>query len=412
MAALLAATLDGLYAIGSPSLQAIAEGEGRVARVAARAHREWRHVCGRLRAAGVTAFSAALVAAWLFGDEHGGLLGAAVGAGVVALAYAALAEVFAVLTTRRSSTMSLTLLRWLRPVEWLFFPVAAPLAWLAAAIGRLIPETPAEQSDRVAHLAVEHFIDEGAEHGVIAAEHAELLRSALEFEDTIAREVMVPRTQVIGFDRETPIATVLGRVVESGHSRYPVYREQLDSVEGVLYAKDLFGVLQSGTPADDIELRRVTRSQVFFVPETQKVSAVLREMQRRRSHMAIVVDEFGGTSGIVTLEDILEEIVGDIRDEHDVGDEPQVQECEPGRYLVDAGVSIADFEDLVGEEIPRQEGAFDTIGGMVIGLAGRVPSAGYRVRTGSFEVIVAESDERHVRRLEIVHEPFEPAVSV
>jgi CBS domain containing-hemolysin-like protein len=196
---------------------------------------------------------------------------------------------------------------------------------------------------------------------------------------------------------------MIALIVESGHSRYPVYRETIDHVEGILYAKDLFSLLRKPSDVSRISITELIRKPVCFVAETQKIGACLREMQERGVHLALVVDEFGGTAGVVTLEDILEEIVGEIRDEHDV-DEVQVEEIGPGRYLADAGMSVYDLMDVLGEPITEQEnnGEYDSLGGLVTALAGRVPRAGETVRVGGYDLLVREADERRVIRVEVM----------
>jgi CBS domain containing-hemolysin-like protein len=206
---------------------------------------------------------------------------------------------------------------------------------------------------------------------------------------------------VVALELTTPINEVLASIMESGHSRYPVYRGQIDHVEGVLYAKDLFQVLHSTTDASTISLENVVRKPVFFAAESQKIGVLLREMQRRRSHMAVVVDEFGGAAGIVTLEDIVEEIVGEIQDEHD-DDLPLVHERAPGHYFVDASISVYDLEEQLGEPVCEDKGDFDSLGGLLVHLAGQVPVIGETLRAGPYRVVVLDADERHVRRVEML----------
>ena len=228
-----------------------------------------------------------------------------------------------------------------------------------------------------------------------------MLRSVLEFRNTVAREIMVPRTQVVAFEVETSIADVLEHVIESGHSRYPVYRGQIDQVEGILYAKDLFQVLRGSQDTSSILLKNIIRKPAFFAAESQKIGVLLREMQRRRSHLAVVVDEFGGAAGIVTLEDIVEEIVGEIQDEHDE-EAPLVYERAPGHYFVDAGISVYDLEEQLGEPICEDKSDFDSLGGMLVHLAGEVPAIGESLDAGPYRVVVLDADERRVRRVEML----------
>jgi CBS domain containing-hemolysin-like protein len=215
----------------------------------------------------------------------------------------------------------------------------------------------------------------------------------------------------VAFDIDTSIDDVLTSVIESGHSRYPVYRGQIDQVEGILYAKDLFQVLRNTASPARILLVDVLRKPVFFAAESQKIGVLLREMQRRRSHLAVVVDEFGGAAGIVTLEDIVEEIVGEIQDEHDE-EPPLVYERAPGHYFVDASISVYDLEEHLGEAICEDKTDFDSLGGMLVQLAGQVPVIGETLVAGSYRVVVLDADERHVRRVEMLRasteEPDEP----
>jgi CBS domain containing-hemolysin-like protein len=283
--------------------------------------------------------------------------------------------------------------------------------WISELVERVVPSVQLQDPGRLAELTVEHVIEQGEETGTIAEEHAQMLRSVLEFKNTVAREIMVPRTQVVAFDVDTSIDEVLAHVIESGHSRYPVYRGQIDQVEGILYAKDLFQVLRNTSDASNILLVNVLRKLVFFAAEGQKIGVLLREMQRRRSHLAVVVDEFGGAAGIVTLEDIVEEIVGEIQDEHDE-EAPLVHERAPGHYFVDASISVYDLEEQLGEAICEDKTDFDSLGGMLVHLAGQVPVIGETLVAGSYRVVILDADERRVRRVEMLRasteEPDEP----
>ena len=263
------------------------------------------------------------------------------------------------------------------------------------------------------------MIEQREESGSIPEDFAELLLSVLEFKDTVAREVMVPRTQVKAIEIDTSLDEVLDIIVKGGHSRYPVYRDRVDQIEGILYAKDLFRILKSsiaprgsrdGDSRDSGEreayrsLDRIIRRPVFFVAETHKIGQLLREMQSRRFHLAIVVDEFGGTSGIVTLEDIVEEIVGDIRDEHDAED-ALVEELAEDGWLVDASISIYDLGEILEVDFDEDEGDYDSLGGMLIELADGVPEVGEAVDAHGYRFLVREADERHVTRVEIRRAP-------
>lgn len=317
----------------------------------------------------------------------------------VGLLYAGLSVGVGALARARASTWALPMARWLRPVELvLAVPLSAPLGALVRFLDRAFPAPPAPSSDEHAVREVEHMIEQREESGSLPEEFAELLLSVLEFKDTVARAVMVPRTQMKAIEIQTSIEDALEMIVAEGHSRYPVYRERVDQIEGILYAKDLFRILKDGDPSEH-SLDRIIRRPVFFVAETHKIGQLLREMQSRRFHLAVLVDEFGGTSGIVTLEDILEEIVGEIQDEHDT-EEPTIQRLGKEHFLVDASVSVYDLSEVLGIEL-EAEGDFDSVGGLVVEEAGRVPMPGESVAAHGFEFLVREADERHVTQVEV-----------
>lgn len=328
----------------------------------------------------------------------------------LAFLYAALAVGLGVFARARAAKWTLPMARVLRPLELLVWPLAAPLVMLAEFLERRFPPAELPQGDGDhAVREVEHMIEQREESGSIPEDFAELLLSVLEFKDTVAREVMVPRTQMKAIEIETTVEEALSIIVESGHSRYPVYRDRIDQIEGILYAKDLFRIVKSslgnGQPRDDLQrsLDRIIRRPVFFVAETHKIGQLLREMQSRRFHLAVVVDEFGGTSGIVTLEDILEEIVGDIRDEHD-SEDALVQELGEG-WLVDASISIYDLGEILDVDFEEDEGDYDSLGGMLVELADGVPRVGEAVDAHGYRFLVREADERHVTRVEVRRAP-------
>jgi CBS domain containing-hemolysin-like protein len=212
---------------------------------------------------------------------------------------------------------------------------------------------------------------------------------------------MIPRTEIVAFEIETEFEEVLAQIIEHGHSRYPVYRKSIDQVEGVLYGKDLFRAFRDDHGLDGIRLADLVRRPSLFVPEGQKIGTVLREMQSRHFHMAVVTDEFGGVAGLVTLEDIVEEIVGEIQDEHDE-EEPMIRPLGGGRYEAKASMSVYDLAEFLGEPLHHDSGDFDSLGGLVVQLAGRVPAEGESVRAGRVELCVREADDRRGTKVEIV----------
>ncbi len=390
LALVYATAYAGLGALSKGALHALAEGNGAQSSEATRALRYYDTIRARLRIGRIVCFGVAAAAATMLGLQRGPT-GAALGTAAAALGYALFAEITTTIVRRRASRGALRLLRWCRPIEWAMAPLAFPLLGIARATERVIP--PADDPPETAAREVAHVIDEGAKDGALAREQVELIRNALEFKDTVAREVMVPRTRVVGLELGTPFPSVLATVEENAHSRYPVYRETLDQVEGILYAKDLFRVVHTGH--QDVPLAELIRKPVFFCAETQPIGSVLRQMQSKRIHLAVVTDEFGGVSGIVTLEDILEELVGEIEDEHDEND-TRVRQEGPGTYVVDATISVYDLADALGQPLPELAGEYDSLGGMILAASGGVPETGTQITVGPFDVEVLEANERAV----------------
>jgi CBS domain containing-hemolysin-like protein len=321
------------------------------------------------------------------------------------MTYGTFTEILGTLARRRPEATGFLALVFLRPFEWIVAPLADPLALLGGAIGRRVPKTRNADA-RLMETEVVWVVSEGEKSGAIATGPAEMIRKVLDFKDLTAREVMVPRMQILGIEIATPLRKAVALVAEQKHSRYPVYRETLDNIVGQLYAKDLFGVVRDGK-LDTTKLADVVRSPVMFVSEGQPAAKILAEMRSKRLHMAVVSDEFGGTAGLITLEDIIEEIVGDIRDEKDR--ELPIQALADGRVLADASVSLAEVEAAVGTRLPYN-GEFESLGGLIVNRAGRVPQVGAMVTVDGLKLIVREADETRVVRVEIIPErPTQPA---
>ena len=287
---------------------------------------------------------------------------------------------------------------YLRPLEIAMLPLAVPLGWIGK---RLSTKKDGEvvADPRVAEAEVEIMVDEVERSGLFGREPAEMIRNVLEFADLTARDVMIPRSKIEALELSTPLEKVLAVVTEGGHSRYPVYKDQIDNVVGLLYAKDLFKLLEEHR-LKNTTLDEIIRRPANFVAESQPLSSLLKEMRSRRQHLAMVVDEFGGMSGIVTLEDVLEEIVGDIRDELDNEDAP-IQELADGRLVADADVSMSDLSAYLGAEIPA-EGDYNSLGGMLTHHAGKIPEVGTAISKFGLRFIIRELDENHIGKVEII----------
>ena len=277
------------------------------------------------------------------------------------------------------------------------FIVAAlgPAVALGAAIDRfvhaVIPRAPSNESER--ETSAEQFRDVIAAEADVSSAEEELIRGVFTLGDTEVKEIMVPRVDIIAVDVATPWSEVLDRIRSSEHARLPVFRETLDDVIGILYAKDaLPAIVADDEPADGWGslVRRPG-----FIPISKRIDAQLREFQASRTHIAIVIDEYGGTAGLVTIEDILEEIVGEIRDEYDV-EEPPIHQ-EGFRYWVSARVSLDELSDRLGAAFPVDD--VTTVGGLVYGLFGRVPKNGESLVESGYRIVVERVRGRRIERV-------------
>jgi putative hemolysin len=417
----IAGILAGVFACADTALTSVSEARlGALATEAARfrealqravARRERlhaRYVAGRALALSIAAGAFGMWLAHPAHDDQRVVLAA--GALFVA---ALLIEAASAMGRRAHDTLLPLLVVLLRPVELLL----APLAYLTSGLTDLL-KWREKANRKVEEREMELVVDEGERRGTLQQEPAELIRNVLEFSDLTARDAMIPRMHIEAIKLDTPLDEVLRIVTETGHSRYPVYRDDMDDIFGLLCAKDLFQVLSLRTSLSSAppavpngdgsappsaraqKLLDIVREPVKFVAESQPLSGLLREMRQERQHLAVVVDEYGGTSGIVTLEDLLEEIVGDIQDEYDV-DEAPIVDLGQGRLIADAAVLVSDLSEYLGSELDP-EGQYDSLGGMLTDKVGRVPTVGTSIPAGELHFIVRESDEKHISKVEIV----------
>lgn len=248
---------------------------------------------------------------------------------------------------------------------------------------------------KVTEEEIHELMDAGEEEGIINEEENAMIRSIFALRDTVVREVMVPRTDMACIPLDAGVREVLETIIDCGHSRIPVYDTTMDNIVGLLYAKDLlkyWGVDDAG-----FSLRAIMRPPMF-IPESKNLEEMLQEFRKKRVHLAIVVDEYGGTSGLLTIEDLLEEIVGDIQDEFDTEEEWLIEE-EAGSIVVDGRLPIEDLEEHFDIRVERDK--FDTVGGLVFHLTGRIPASGEVVTADNIRITVLDADERRVIRLRI-----------
>ena len=271
-----------------------------------------------------------------------------------------------------------------------FGPLAKGLLKVANVImpGKGLPQGPYVTEQEIKTLA-----EVASEEGEIEEEEKELIHSIFEFGDTIVREVMVPRPDIVAVEVQSTLRHVQDVIVKRGFSRIPVFREDLDDIVGIVYAKDVLKALHQGRQA--VSLEEICRP-ARFVPEVKKCSELLREMQQEKFHIAMVSDEHGSVVGLVTLEDLIEELVGEITDEYD-REEPQVAALEDGRYRVSGRMPIDELNDILGVDLPHEE--WDTVGGLMMSLLGAIPRQG---ETVSFNNLSFTAERVQGRRIALV----------
>jgi magnesium and cobalt transporter len=262
---------------------------------------------------------------------------------------------------------------------------------LLAALSRVF----GGQSRALTEKELQEAITSSEEEGILNESEGDMLQSIFEFGDTIVREVMVPRTDMVCCPANATLSRFLELIIESGHSRVPLYEGSTDQIVGVVYAKDL--LRQWGADDETMKLTDVMRTP-YFIPETKRIEDLLMDFRTRRVHMAIAVDEYGGTSGLITIEDLLEEIVGDIQDEYDLED-PMLQPQDDGTLLVDARVNVEELEEYFKIDIPQEK--FDTVGGYLFHLLGKIPEVGERIVDNGLVLLVEDSDERRIGKVRV-----------
>ena len=261
--------------------------------------------------------------------------------------------------------------------------------WLRMCFRRLAGVENVEDVEK----EIQQIIDEGEQRGLISEDEGEMIQGIFSFRDTIAREIMVPRTDTVYAEAETKLPEIIQIIIESGHSRIPIYQDNIDNIIGTLHAKDLL----PSWGASDMALRDILRPP-YFIPETKKISEVLKDLRDNKSHMAIVIDEYGGTAGILTLEDIIEEIIGEIMDEYDA-EQKLIIEHEDGSISVNARLDVEKLEDFLQVDLP--EGDFESVGGFIISLIGKVPEVNEKVIYDSLEIVIEAGSSRKIDRVRI-----------
>lgn len=262
-------------------------------------------------------------------------------------------------------------------------------------IGILFPAVAGKRGLTVLEEKIQSIIDSGEEDGLIDRQSGEMIQSILELRETVAREVMVPRTEIVAISDSSTIEDILALVLKHGHTRMPLYNDNIDNIVGILNVKDLLRFWSKTFRREDItSILRKT----YYIPETKNIHLLLHELKEKKSHMAIVIDEYGGTSGLVTLEDLIEEIVGEIHDEHDIEENPFTT-LPGGDVLVDSRVDIEEFEEHFCTEVP--EGQFETLGGFIFYLTKKIPVTGETLAYKDLKITIEAADERSIKRVRV-----------
>ncbi|HSX13239.1 MAG TPA: hemolysin family protein [Chlamydiales bacterium] len=277
----------------------------------------------------------------------------------------------------------------------LFFPISIPFIKLAKKLVlKLGPEEVATKTP------VREILRESELQSHLELSDQKLISSFINFKERVAKEIMVPRIDLFSLSSDTTIREATRLFSQEGYSRIPIYEENLDHIIGVVLYKDLLKCYTSPDQNLDAPLGTIAK-QVLYSPENKKVSQLLQEFRNQQIHMAIVVDEYGGTEGIVTIEDILEELVGEIEDEYDIGEENQFIELPGGGWIIDAKMTLLDIESQIGIHIPTHP-EYETLGGYVYHCAGTIPSKGWRLSHDQFDLEVISSNERAIKKIKII----------
>jgi gliding motility-associated protein GldE len=289
------------------------------------------------------------------------------------------------------------------PLYWvrvIVYPVVEIITELIQLTRKMLPTEKTKSilsKDEISDLAVM-----SQEKGALEEEEHEMIKSIVSFRQIIASEIMTPRVDIKAFSSDTDFEKVVESINTTGHSRFPLYQEDLDQITGILYAKDILPYLNGSKMNNLPDLSSIARKPMF-VPKTKKINDLLREFQSQKTHIAVVVDEYGGTSGLITLEDIIEEVVGEIWDEYDKS-EDSIKVVDKNKFIVLGKTSIDEVNETIGDKIISEESDFETVGGLVFKNAGSIPREGYNFKIDNYKFTVKEVHRKRVKKVLIEKE--------
>lgn len=294
---------------------------------------------------------------------------------------------------QRAEEISFKFIGILNGTSTVFRPFITFLTFSTNVVLKMLGFDPNSSEETVTEEEILMMVDAGEEKGVIGESAKDMISNIFDFNDTTANEIMTHRTEVTAVEDTSSVQDVVNLSIEMGYSRIPVYREDLDNILGIIYVKDLLQYVGSEV-SSGIKITDLMRS-AYFVPETKRCSELFKEMTERRTQFSIIVDEYGGTEGIVTMEDLLESIVGNIQDEYD-NEEEEIRRVDENKFTVDGSTSIDEISDLVGIDLP--EGDYDTIAGLVVEMLGRIPNPGEHpsVQVENLTLTVEEVEDRRI----------------
>ncbi|SJZ96261.1 hemolysin family protein [Selenihalanaerobacter shriftii] len=308
--------------------------------------------------------------------------------------------------TQNSVLASKWVSRYIEIFSYIFAPFIKILTFVTSFIIKALGGKPNQRKPFVTEEEIKKFVNVGEREGVIEADEREMINSIFDFDDTIVKEIMIPRIDMVCVEVSTPIKELVELIIDLGYSRVPVYNDTIDNIVGIVYAKDLLNFLNKDKPA---EIKKIMRP-AYYIPETKEIDSLLTELRKEKIHMAIILDEYGGTEGLVTIEDLLEEIVGDIQDEYDV-EEKQIKVISENEILADSRVDIDEINEIMEVDLPEEN--YETISGFILSILGYVPEEQEEIEFENLTLVVENTIQRRISKVRIIKkDPVEAGESL